>query len=199
MENLLEFFIEVDKLKRTYRFSTRDKSVHDSVADHSWKLALIVISVAEKLNLNVDILHSVKLALCHDIPEYITGEIDSRLIHLGKFSKEEKLKLEKKASEEINKKFGIIGEQISDLWREYEGCKTREAKYVKALDKIEAITHLLSLDKIENDDFGYTATYANESVKNFPELKFMLKEIQNKLKIKYEKFGEKWKSDYEID
>lgn len=149
MENLLEFFIEVDKLKRTYRFSTRDKSVHDSVADHSWKLALIVISVAEKLNLNVDILHSVKLALCHDIPEYITGEIDSRLIHLGKFSKEEKLKLEKKASEEINKKFGIIGEQISDLWREYEGCKTRKLNMLRHWIKLKQLLTCLAWIKLK--------------------------------------------------
>jgi len=199
MLNLTKFFVEVDKLKRTYRFSTRDKLVHDSVADHSWKLALMTISVAERLKLEIDIFHSVKLALYHDLQEYITGEIDSRLIHEGKFSKEKKFDLERKALEDLSNRFENVGRNIYNLWEEFEEGKTREARYVKALDKIEAITHMISVDGVEKDDFSYTALYANESVKNFPELKPLLREVQNKLKKECEKIGEEWKEEYNLN
>jgi len=199
MKNLFEFFVEVDKLKRTYRYSTRDSAIQDSVADHSWKLAMMVIFTTKELDLEINILHAIKLALCHDIQEYIAGEIDARRIHREEFSKEKKFELEKNAIEEIKEKFGKIGEEIKELWEEFEEGKTKEAKYVNALDKIEAISHLLSVERVEKFDMDYTAVCANESVKNFPELKPLLKEVQMKLKKECEKIGEVWKAEYELD
>jgi 5'-deoxynucleotidase YfbR-like HD superfamily hydrolase len=198
MEDLLNFFIEVDKLKRTYRYSTREEKFWDSSADHSWRLSLMVISVAEQLSLNVNVFHSVKLALCHDIPEYITGDIDSRLIHYGKVTRGEKSESEKKALEEIKNKFGELGEKIYELCWEFKTKSTQEALYVRALDKIEAITHLISVGGMDNDDFAYTATHANKSIMNFPELKPLWKSVQERLKEIAREIGEEWRSEYDL-
>lgn len=75
--NLAELLMELDKLKRIYRFSSMPSEVSESSADHSWKLALMVFSVAEEYRIKVNINHTMQLALIHDIPEYITGEFDS--------------------------------------------------------------------------------------------------------------------------
>jgi len=159
-------------------------------------LALMAIVVAEKLNLDLDVLHAVKLALFHDLQEYVAGEIDSRLVKQGVVSKEEKFKLEEKALKELIDSFNDLGEDTYDLWKEFEGGKTMEARFVKALDKLEAISHLISVGDFK--DLDYTATYADEAVKDFPELIHLLKEVKSVLKKKAEKVGKRWKSEYDL-
>ena len=100
--NLTELLMELNELKRTYRFSTMQPEVRDSSADHSWKLAFMTFSVAEEYNLDIDVRQAMKLALVHDIPEYITGEIDSSLIYNGKVTEESKAIAEKKSSPDRN-------------------------------------------------------------------------------------------------
>lgn len=107
--NFIGLLMELDKLKRTYRFSTMHTKVHDSSADHSWKLAFMTFSVADEYNLDVDVEHAMKLALVHDIPEYITGEIDSSLIYHRKITKDSKAIAEKKAVEYLRKEGGRAG------------------------------------------------------------------------------------------
>jgi len=102
--NLTELLMELDKLKRIYRFSTMHPEVRDSSADHSWKLAFMTFSVADEYNLDIDMEHAMKLALVHDIPEYITGEIDSTLIYKGVVTRESKARREKEAVEYLGEK-----------------------------------------------------------------------------------------------
>ena len=199
MSNLVDFLIEIDQLKRTYRFSTLPMETHDSVADHSWRLILMTNIVAEKYGINLNKEKAVRIAMVHDLPEYITGEIDSKLIKMGKVSKEEKNSLEEKAIKDIETRFGEIGKEISNLWHEFEYGTSRESIYVRALDKIEAITHLISIGCENYDnDWEYTATYADEVVNNFPELRPLLKEVKQKLKEECERVGGVWKKEYEL-
>ena len=195
--NLTELLMELDKLKRTYRFSTMHPKVRDSSADHSWKLAFMVFSVADEYNLDIDMEHAMKLALVHDIPEYITGEIDSTLIYKGEVTRESKAKREKEAVEYLGEKAGKIGGIIRDLFMEFEKGETRVAKYVNALDKIEALTHLIVVAERHNDDWNYTITYADRSVSEFPELKPLLKDVKMELRDVSQKSGFEWKSKYD--
>ena len=111
MEDLINFLIEVEGLKKTYRYSTLPSEVRDSSSDHSWKLALMVFSVDEKLKLGVNVKHSMKLAIVHDILEYRTGEIDAYLVHDGHVTKEHKNKLEREAANYLGDNF----------WRDWKG------------------------------------------------------------------------------
>ncbi len=195
--NLTELLMELDKLKRTHRFSTMPPEVRDSSADHSWKLAFMTVSIAGEYNLNIDVGHAMKLALVHDIPEYITGEIDSYLVHTGKVTKDSKAVIEKEAVKYLRREGGKTGSMIYDLFLEFEEQETRVAKYVNALDKIEALTHLAVVAEKHNDDWNYTITYADKAVSQFPELKPLLRDVKVKLREASEKSGFVWKSGYD--
>lgn len=105
----------------------------ESMADHSFRLALIAMlfgCVDEK----VDITKMIKMALIHDLPEIITGDITPK----NNITKEEKRKLELDALEEVFGKFPCFN-NIKDLLIEFENGSSNEALYLKDLDKLEMI------------------------------------------------------------
>ncbi len=198
LEKFFEFLRLAGKLKEVERYNEKRNGQKESVADHSWRLALMVFLIAEKLNLDVDILKAMKIALIHDIAESITGDIDAVLVMEGKVSKEEKETGEIKAMEEIkNIASDGIGKEIYSLWDEYEKCQTREAKFIKALDKIETLLHLVESGHKTFDKPKLIPRYADKTVKNFPELMPMLKAVKQKLKEEFAKGGIVWKEEYE--
>ena len=140
------------------------------------------------------------LSLIHDLPEAITGDIDARLIARGKVTKEEKYRQEKKVMEKIKKSLPAkIGKEIYNLWQDYEKGRTKEAKFIKALDKIETLTHFTGI-KIPNkiDAPELLGLYGNKEIKNFPELKEMFKLVKNEIKKDFKKNGVPWKKEYNI-
>jgi putative hydrolase of HD superfamily len=112
--------------------------------------------------------------------------------------KREKEKLEIRA---INKLQQILpehtGKEISELWNEYNECATKEAKFVKALDKIETLTQLAESGYKTYDKPEFIANYANKAVKDFPELLAMLKILKKKLKKEFDKGNIPWKEEYD--
>ena len=198
LEKIFSFLSHAGKLKDVLRYNEKRNGTKESVADHSWRLALMVFTIAEELKISVDILKSIKMALAHDIAESITGDIDAVLIMEGKVLKEEKKKEEIKAMEEIKKiPPEKIGLEIYDLWNEYEKSETREARFIKALDKLETLMHLAESGHKTYDKPDLIPTYADEAVKNFPELLPMLKIVKRKLKDEFIKGRFEWKVEYE--
>lgn len=196
-KKLLDLFVVAGKLKKATRFSAAKKIKGDSSADHSWRVALMVFTVAQELGLKLDVERAMKIALVHDIAEGVTGEIDYRLIHSGKITKKEKNVREKGAMQQIRRIASPkIGKEIFELWKEYEISKTREARFVKALDKIETTVHLLESGYRTYDWPELIAMYPNKAVNNFPELKEILVEIKKKLKKEFKKGKFIWKKEY---
>lgn len=198
IEKLLDFFAIAGKLKQAIRFSAAKKIKGDSSADHSWRLALMIFSVAQELKLKLDIEKAMKIALVHDIAEGITGEIDYRLIFFGKISKKEKNALEKKAMQKIRKIAPPkLGKEIFELWEDYENGGSREAKFVKALDKIETTLYLLESGHKTYDFPELIATYPQKAVADFPELKEMYSIVRKRLKSEFRKGKFPWKKEYD--
>lgn len=81
--------------------------------------------------------HAIKLALAHDIAEAIVGDITP---HDG-VSKEVKHELERKAMLHIcfDVVSGEFGQELWELWNEYELGETECAKLVKDVDKFEML------------------------------------------------------------
>lgn len=184
LEKLVDFFIETESLKKTLRYSTCPENVRDSSADHSWKLAFMASVLNEKIE-GIDSYRALQICLVHDLAESITGDIDSYRIVLGEITKEQKQQMEDDAMKSIKNKIPKIGQKLYDFWREFEEHKTPEAKYAQALDKIEALIHLLNVNYIAREDNAeaeLTAKYADNAVKEFPQLKPILDIIKVKLK-----------------
>ncbi len=197
INSLLEFFSITEKLKSTLRYNSLRSGRKESSAEHSWRLALMSFMIAQDLKLDISIERVIKLALVHDIAEASAGDIDAVHIAEGSVTKEEKEKLENDA---INQMTDILdGEgknEIKFLWQEYEDGDTQEAKYIKALDKIETLLQLTETGHKIFDKPQFIANYADKSIENFPKLKEYLVEIKKRLKIEFEKGGIEWRDEY---
>lgn len=154
--------------------------------------------IIDELKLDIDVNKSIKIALVHDLAESLTGDIDAIKIAEGTFSKEEKEKQEIEAIMNLKETLPeIIGNEILDLWHEYNNCETKEAKFIKALDKIETLTQLAEIGYKMYDKPEFIANYANKAVKNFPELVDMLKIVKRKLKNEFDKGNIERKKEYD--
>lgn len=89
------------------------------------------------------------------------------------------------------------GNEIYNLWKEFETQSSNEGKFVKALDKLETLTHLVEVGYKAYDKIEVIPTYADESVKTFPELSEALKKIKKELKLEFKKGGIPWKKEYD--
>ena len=198
LEKIFGFLHKIENLKSTLRYCKTTSGRKESTAEHSWRLALITFIIADELKLNIDVNRSSKIVLVHDLAEPLTGDIHEISIAEGKFSKEEKNKQEIESIMNLKKTLPeTIGKEILDLWHEYNDGNTKEAKFIKALDKIETLTQLAESGYKIYDKPEFIANYANKSVKAFPELLNMLKILKRKLKAEFDKGNIEWKPEYD--
>lgn len=131
----LDFIIECDRMKAVIRRSqlvADDRLEND--AEHSWHLALMVILLAEYADEPVDVGRTLALVVVHDLVEIYAG--DTPLYdNVGRVDQEER---EKAAAEEL---FALLpadqAVSMRGLWDEFEARKTPEAKFAKAVDRLE--------------------------------------------------------------
>ena len=200
LEQIFNFLQKAGKLKDTYRFSESELLRNkESTADHTWRLSLMAFVLTNELNLAINIEHALKLALIHDIGESLTGDIDYRLYHNNEAAKLQKEQGELRAINELRKNLPLRrGTELYNLWTEYEATATEEAKFIKALDKIETMAYLIENGKKAYYDISeITATYADKHVNNFPQLKPVLNLVKTKLKSEFEKANISWKPEFD--
>jgi len=198
--NLYDFFEIVGKLKATYRFSEVPAMANkESSADHSWRLGLMGFILAEELELDIDICHAIKIALVHDLAESIVGDVDIRLIFENKVHKDKKLEDELQAMKKICSNLSEKQSKlIMDLWNEYEEGVSREAKFIKALDKIEGLTYLSEVGRDGFDNAELIGLYGNKEAKNFPEIIPFFRTLKKKLRKLCIDKGYEWKKEYDL-
>jgi putative hydrolase of HD superfamily len=135
----IDFLTMARGLKTTKRtgWVMREVPQVESVADHSWRIALMAMVASQIQGEQVDVNKCIQMALVHDLAEAAVGDITP---HCG-VSDKEKHELELNAIMNMTGTLGGVlgGEQILKLWKEYEGGVTNEAKLVKDLDKLEMI------------------------------------------------------------
>ncbi len=175
-----EFASAIGDLKKIERFKGhyfwRDypqPDRYESVADHSWRLAMLVLMFNDRFIRKIDLGKALKLALVHDLPEVIAGD-DSPVGEDGTGENTHAFNLEKKQARFIREKaaaetlFGKlpteIGRQFLDLWLEYEDQNTFESRLVKSLDKIEATLQVLEYRKghVFKEHLAFTMKYGTK-------------------------------------
>jgi len=167
----IAFFELANGLKRNKRsgWVTRNVQGAESIADHSFRLALMAMVFAKKSGVNAE--RAVKMALVHDLPEAITGDISRDRIDdyensLGvkpSISEAKKYEGEKEAMLEIVSKLEKgNAKEIFSLWSEFEERKTKTAKFVKELDSLECLFQALEYKRADpknkplEDFFNYS-------------------------------------------
>ena len=146
---------------------------------------------------NIDINKAVKIALFHDIPEMLTGEIDVHKIYSGKVTEEEKQKNEKIALKKITENLNEnLASEIKEAYNDYNENISIEAKYVKTLDKLEALMTIIETGKEAIDVADLVGNYGNKQMKETPELKPLWDLMKFKLKKLYNERELLWKEEY---
>jgi putative hydrolase of HD superfamily len=148
-KNLFEFFRNVGRLKETKRMGWAFFGVEngESVAEHSFRLAVMAMVFAKEFGL--DELKCLKLALVHDLPESFAGDTVTRHREQDqKISNKKKFEKEKNGLLELVKGLGKKdAKEIKSLWFEFEEGKTKEARLVKQLDRLELALQALEYEK----------------------------------------------------
>jgi putative hydrolase of HD superfamily len=189
----------IGKLKTTYRYSETAPGRKESVADHSWRVALLVSLYADMLATPDEQSRALRMALVHDIAEAVTGDIDHVKISDGIVTREEKQAAEQRAFDELKKAFPKeTGESLEVLWTEYDKGITDVARFVKALDKLETMTQFVANGYTTYDRPELIPNYADKAVSDFPALAPVLNEIKSRLRKEYETGGMEWKATYDI-
>lgn len=139
LEQQIEFILEVDKLKHVLRRSRLIANQRfENSAEHSWHIALMAMLLAEYSNEPIDLLHTLKMLLIHDIVEIDAGDTFAYGDQAGKSESEAT------AAARI---FGLLPvdqrDELMALWREFEDRVTPEARFANAVDRLMPVLHNL--------------------------------------------------------
>lgn len=160
---ILAFLQKSEKLKTVLRHSWLSSGRQESDGDHSWRVALFAMILANEIEQKVDIAKVLKMLLIHDLAEIETGDFvawKGRPKNKHQLEIEGLKKLVKDLPEDKRK-------EIIDNWIEYEDGKTFEAKFAQACDKLETIDqhNLGDLKTWEPEEYKYNLVHGTKEVK----------------------------------
>ena len=136
---LLKFLHLSEGLKNELRNGRTSNEKQESVAEHTWRVSLMVLMFANFLDQKICLEKALKIAIVHDLAEVITGDQPYFVCEGREEVKQEKFEKELSAMRYIKSLLPeTVGEDLFELWQEYEAGESLEAKFVKAIDKIEA-------------------------------------------------------------
>lgn len=131
----LSFIREAERLKNVLRSAHTSSGRRESTAEHSWRLCLLVMSLQDLLG-PLDVERMLKLCVVHDLGEAIHGDVPAT----EQDARDDKSAQERRDLLELTRMLSpALQAEFLALWDEYECASTREARIVKALDKIETI------------------------------------------------------------
>ncbi len=182
---ILLFLEKAEKLKTIQRaLSISDNSRKESPAEHSWRVALMALIFVRELDVDLDVLKALEIILVHDLVEAVAGDVWIMDQHDGDAHQKQHAK-ELRAAKEL---YALLprntGNELEALWMEYEEQSSIEAKFAKALDKIEVIVQRnnLGMKQWERQDiYPVLLHWADEAVANFPALLPFWKSVQDEL------------------
>lgn len=192
---ILNFTHEVYKVKHLLRFKGmpgwENEGIErwDSVAEHSYRMAILAVMLTPYLKDKVSLEKVLKMILVHDIVEIIALDYSPVATHSGggghAFNEDafqEKYKREVASAETIFKELPAeLYSEFLNLFKEYINTKankefsTAEGRFAYALDKIEATVQIIDW-KMESknwteENFNKSMSYMHEWADYDPKIK----------------------------
>lgn len=135
LEKQLDFMMAVEPLKRVERRSpVIDAGRRENSAEHSWHVALFAWLTAEHANAPVDPAKVIAMLLLHDIGEVDAGDVmiydtAARAAH------------EDAERQGVERLAALLPDDQRDrvlaLWEEFEAGESTEARFAKAMDRLQ--------------------------------------------------------------
>lgn len=160
----LAFCLEIDKVKQVLRRNTlTDGSRRENDAEHLWHVAVMAAVLAEHADDAVDVARVMTMLLLHDVVEIDAGDafLYDAVARAAAVAKE------RAAADRI---FGLLpvdqAVELRSLWDEFEEGATPDARFARALDRLQPMLLNASGGGRAWRDNGVVATQvaANEAV-----------------------------------
>ncbi|UCD97118.1 MAG: HD domain-containing protein [Candidatus Bathyarchaeota archaeon] len=147
IQNVLKFTRHVGRLKTTARsgwVSHVNMEKAESIADHSFRCAVLAMCLGDLAEMNADKL--IRMLLLHDVQEALTGDYD--LFAKERTGSSKVKQLEKKAIKQL---LSLLPSDLKEryflLWQEFEAQTTPEAILAKDIDRIEMVMQALEYEE----------------------------------------------------
>lgn len=165
-KQLLEMLHTAERLKDTTRHCDTSGGRRESVAEHSWRLALMAFWLRDEFP-QLDMNRVLHMCLIHDLGECFTGDIPVFLKTNADEAREDNL-----LSAWVNSLPEPLRGQMTALYQEMNARQTEEAKLYKALDGLEALIQHNEADisTWEPNEYDLQQTYAFDRVQFSPYL-----------------------------
>ena len=141
LEQITDFLHDLDKLKQVKRQIYRRDGALESDTDHTWHMLMYAIILYPHTDLDLNLLHSVKVIGVHDIGELDPGDAFAYDVKARERNGLVEDECMQRLSALLPKEEGKL---VYALWKEFVECRTPEAKYANAIDKLQALGQNIS-------------------------------------------------------
>jgi putative hydrolases of HD superfamily len=136
LDSQVGFLLEADRLKTVLRQSTlTDRSRRENSAEHSWHLALMALVLAEHAPPGADLGRVMAMVVLHDLVEIDAGDLS---VYAPAADQARQRQAERAAADRI---FRLLppgqASALRALWDEFEERATAEARFARALDRLQ--------------------------------------------------------------
>ncbi len=136
LDRQVGFLLEADRLKKVLRQSTlTDRSRRENSAEHSWHLALMALVLAEHAPPGTDLGRAAAMVVVHDLVEIDAGDL---FVYAAPADQARQEQAERAAADRL---FALLppaqASSLRALWDEFEERATAEAKFARALDRLQ--------------------------------------------------------------
>ena len=143
LDQQIRFVREIDGLKGALRQTMlAGPGRRENSAEHSWHLAMMAVTLAEHAPPGTDIGRVTAMVLLHDLVEIDAGDL---FVYADAAQQERQEAAERAAADRI---FALLpdgqADELRALWDEFEERRTPEARFARALDRLQPMLANLS-------------------------------------------------------
>jgi putative hydrolases of HD superfamily len=136
LERQIRFVLEADRLKTVARQSRiTDGSRRENSAEHSWHLALMALALGGHAPPGTDLGRVMAMLVVHDMVEIDAGDL---FLYSDSAAQARQEEAERAAADRI---FALLplpqAAAVRALWDEFEERRTAEARFARALDRLQ--------------------------------------------------------------
>ena len=164
-ENVINYYVLCNKLKNVIRTGWKDWNVQkervESIAEHVFGVQMLAIAMKSEYQYDINIMKVIYMLAIHELGESVIGDLTQFQI-----TKQEKEKIEHEAVHKILSKL-LDGDQIEELFLEFDSHRTKEAMFAYQCDKLECDLQCKLYDEegcVDLNNQQENSTFKNEKV-----------------------------------
>ena len=178
LESILKVLTLAEKLKCELRHSYLSNGRQESVAEHTWRMSLMAVLIEPLLLKQIDTARFLKMIIIHDLVEAEARDVSALDVLRNPEIKIQKMERERKAIENLKELLiNVNGQEIYDLFYEFEDKETYESKVANALDKLDVQLQHNHADFSTWEEIEYDMTYMMDKHTEFDETISLLKKL----------------------